>query len=89
MLQELLASRLPAETTSESRMPAPAAQAGFQSFFAARSPELSAGRCSADPDLELGHREAPQIEVVREEGQVKRIVVTCSCCEQITIDCEY
>jgi hypothetical protein len=31
----------------------------------------------------------PQVEVVNREGCVERIVITCSCCKQIELACEY
>lgn len=31
----------------------------------------------------------PQVEVIAENGVVKRIVVTCRCCEKIEIECRY
>ena len=33
--------------------------------------------------------EAPQIELVQEGGVVRRIVVTCTCCQRIELECEY
>ena len=63
----------------------------FQPLFAAHAAALGA------PDLvsRLGGNtaparlDAPQIELVQEEGKVRRIVVTCTCCEKIELECEY
>ncbi len=35
------------------------------------------------------HLEAPQVEVIEENGRVVSIVVTCRCCERIEIACRY
>lgn len=32
---------------------------------------------------------APQIELVRNGGRIERIIVTCSCCNRIELDCRY
>jgi len=31
----------------------------------------------------------PKIELVNRKGRVERIVITCSCCKQIELECEY
>ena len=85
MLQDFLSNR-PA-ILSASGTEAPARTAAFQPLIASRTAGLGAG--NSEPDPEGRHLEAPEIELVRENGQVRRIVVTCTCCEKITIDCEY
>ena len=32
---------------------------------------------------------APRVEVLDEDGQAQRIVVTCACCRRIELRCEY
>ena len=87
MLQDFLANRtaISASTASE----AEPRSSGFQPLFAARSAALTAARPPAEVEPESERREAPEIELVHEAGQVRRIIVTCKCCEKITIDCEY
>ena len=85
MLQDFLANR--PSIQSHATTNAPERGAGFQPLFAAHRAGLAAA--GSEPERESEHLEAPQIEVVREGGQVRRIVVTCTCCEKITIDCEY
>ena len=85
MLQDFLSNR-PA-IQSPGAMNAPGRGTGFQPLFAARAAALAAQ--DSEPDPESERLEAPQIELVREAGQVRRIVVTCTCCEKITIECEY
>ncbi len=53
----------------------------FHPLFSARIPELRDG--------EPARLATPQIELVEQEGKVRRIVVTCTCCEKIEIECEY
>ena len=85
MLQDFLANR--PSIQSHATTNAPERGGGFQPLFATRPAGLAAKDSEADPESE--RLEAPQIEIVREAGQVRRIVVTCTCCEKITIDCEY
>ena len=45
---------------------------------------------SARPAVEPpSHSHEPQIELVRENGAVQRIVVVCKCGERIELDCVY
>ncbi len=88
MLEDFLSNRpaiqSPNATESEPR------SSTFQPFFAARSAGLSGKRTAEfDAEPECPRLEAPEIELVRESGEVRRIIVTCKCCEKITIDCEY
>ena len=85
MLQDFLANRPGAQSSSDS----PAQQSTFQPFFAARAAGLPASRREIEADPEVQRLEEPEIELVHEAGQVRRIIVTCKCCERITIDCEY
>ncbi len=87
MLQDFLANRPSIQSSATAS--APARGGDFQPLFAARPAGLAGKSSEPDSDLESPRLEAPQIELVREGGQVRRIVVTCTCCEKITIDCEY
>lgn len=87
MLQDFLASR-PAISSSTAAEAGPRSS-GFQPLFAARAAALTATRKPAEMEPESERLEAPEIELVHEAGQVRRIIVTCKCCEKITIDCEY
>ena len=79
MLQDFLSNR----PASEPR------NTGFQSLLATRTPGLAASRTDIDTEPGAERLEAPEIELIHEAGQVRRIIVTCKCCEKITIDCEY
>ena len=87
MLQDFLSNR-PA-IQSPAGASAPARSGAFQPLFAEGSAGLSARSRKLDAEPEGKPHEAPQIELVREDGEVRRIVVTCTCCEKITIDLEY
>ena len=41
------------------------------------------------PVHSLGHGAEPKIQLIREEGVIRAIDVTCSCGEKIRIRCEY
>ena len=87
MLQDFLANR-PA-IASSTGLEAEPRSAGFQPLFAARSAGLPSKRQEAGADPDVERLDAPEIELVQEAGQVRQIIVTCKCCEKITIDCEY
>ena len=85
MLQDFLANRPVAQSSGDS----PAQPSSFQPFFAARAAGLTASRREIETDADVPRLEEPEVELVHEAGQVRRIIVTCKCCEKITIDCEY
>ena len=87
MLQDFLSNR-PAIQSSTGTETEPRS-AGFQPFFAARAAGLAAPRQEVAAEPEPERLDEPEIELVHEAGQVRRIIVTCKCCEKITIDCEY
>jgi hypothetical protein len=71
---------------------------GFQSL---RSALLEAGNVveprneiTPDPPAVEGHSipealESPTVEVVTNAGRIDKIVVTCTCCRRIELDCTY
>ena len=87
MLQDFLASRtsIPSSDSAETQPRA----STFQPFLAARAVGLTGNAAEAEADPAIKRLEAPEIELIEEAGQVRRIIVTCTCCEKITIDCEY
>ncbi len=87
MLQDFLASRTSISPPDSAEMPPRVSS--FQPFFAARAAGLTGKPTEAEADPDIKRLEAPEIELVEEAGQVRRIIVTCTCCEKITIDCEY
>lgn len=86
MLQDFLANRAGAPAASPE---AETRNSNFQPLFAARAAGLAAKRPELPAEPEPERLDAPEIEIVQEAGQVRRIIVTCKCCEKITIDCEY
>jgi hypothetical protein len=74
------------------RNAAPPAAHGFQPLLApgALTPTTTLGRTREPLESEAAHaRETPEIEVIQENGKIRRIVVTCKCCERIELECEY
>lgn len=91
MLQDFLAGRPDVATERAPATSAGVPDTGFQSLLSARAANLppSGGvRRIEGPDSgeTLG---APEIELVQEGGVVRRIVVTCTCCQRIELECEY
>lgn len=39
--------------------------------------------------IAAGPLSEPRIEVVNGDGRINRIIVTCTCCKRIELDCEY
>jgi hypothetical protein len=78
---------------SASRHPQPPAlERGFQPFTPPASPSgKEASPKSTNPeDMIVGQDEGePQIELVNRDGRVERIVITCSCCKRIELQCDY
>lgn len=91
MLQDFLSGRAAVHSDSTAPEVAPPGETGFQPFFAARAAGLAAAG-SARRIEEVPANEpldAAQVELVEENGRVQRIVVTCTCCKRIEIECEY
>lgn len=63
----------------------PCLQAGNE--FQPLVPQLSVN--GSNPQPAEAHPDAPQIELVRRDGKIQRIIVTCTCCKRIELDCEY
>jgi hypothetical protein len=84
MLQDFLTGRA---TTDSATVPAlPRSSVEFQPMTPSRLGALTApGTAAAAPE----RLEEPQVEIVEDGGKVRRIVVTCTCCEKIEIECEY
>ena len=36
-----------------------------------------------------GVHETPQIEVISQDGVIQKIIVTCTCCKRIELECQY
>jgi hypothetical protein len=85
MLQDFLTGRLASDTTT---LPSLARGGGeFQPMTPSRIGSLAAPDAAAP--TEKPRLEEPQVEIVEDGGKVQRIVVTCTCCEKIEIECEY
>ena len=59
-----------------------AGSGGFQRLFEGVPQTANGVQAAARLD-------APQVDVVEENGRVTSIVVTCRCCERIEIACQY
>lgn len=44
---------------------------------------------SAEAEASTEHHGEPTVEVVSNNGRVEKIIVTCSCCKRIEIQCSY
>jgi hypothetical protein len=82
MLQDFLTGRLASDTTA-----APALARGGGEFQPMSPSRL--GALAAPTEPERPRLDEPQVEIVEDGGKVRRIVVTCTCCEKIEIECEY
>ena len=80
-IQSFLSNRASA-APSQGGISQPAGTSGFQRLFdeTAQSENGTGGKSRLD---------APQVDVIEENGRVASIVVTCRCCERIEIACRY
>jgi hypothetical protein len=91
MLQDFLAGR-PSVVSEHAPTPGTSLpESGFQSLLNVRGGKHpSNGVPRRVGESATGETlEAPQIEVEQENGVVRRIVVTCTCCQRIELECEY
>jgi hypothetical protein len=64
-----------------------AAEPGFQPLFAPNVIEKS--RVQQPPVSETQAADGPSVELVQNGGKVERIIVTCTCCNRIELQCQY
>lgn len=89
-MESFLQNRPSLATTA--RFTQPSERSGdFQPFLRpSLSPDKSSVVTSGIDNSQSGHEgDEPKIELVNREGCVERIVITCSCCKQIELECEY
>ncbi len=97
MLQDFLSSCASASSSSPVTKAQPGAASGFKSLFASgvltqkrlNQPAAITGANGSNESNEATDLDAPVIELIREEGKVSKIVVTCTCCRRIELECEY
>jgi len=63
------------------------AETSFQPLFAPGA--IARPRPVASPVSNGQAEPAPQIELIQNGGRVERIIVTCSCCNRIELQCQY
>lgn len=79
----------PALATASRYTLQPALEPGFQPFLRPTSPN-DKGTSGPSTDTPLDAQEdQPQVELVNRDGCVERIIITCSCCKRIELECEY
>jgi len=59
---------------------------GFQPMLSPNAPMMP--RAEAAPD-DAGREGSPQIELIENGGKLERIIVTCTCCNRIELQCQY
>lgn len=98
MLQDFLSSCANASSSSPVTKAQPGAATGFKSLFASgvltqkrlNQPAAIGGANDANAAAESNEDlDAPVIELIQEAGKVSKIVVTCTCCRRIELECEY
>lgn len=70
--------------------------AGFQPFFSALGRQPLPGKTDATEapahtrTADAALHDAPQVELITGPGgKIERIIVTCTCCERIELECKY
>ncbi|HEX4666434.1 MAG TPA: hypothetical protein VH207_07535 [Chthoniobacterales bacterium] len=82
----------PALATASHYTLQPPVEPGFQPFLRptlASEEEASTGAREPSGARSAAEQNEPQIELVNREGSVERIVITCTCCQRIELQCEY
>jgi hypothetical protein len=82
----------PSLATAQHYTPQPPGEPGFQPFLRPKTPgSAPAALSSGDAtNAQLVRDEAqPQLELVNREGCVERIIVICTWCKRIELQCEY
>ncbi len=82
----------PALATASRYTLQPAIEPGFQPFLRpTSSKEEEASLVEGEPGSAkpASEKAEPQIELVNRDGAVERIVITCTCCQRIELQCEY
>ena len=76
--------------TGNSAVTAPNAASDFQPYHLDGLKNKSS-EANGDPGIqpESGHLETPQIELVTHDGKIQRIIITCTCCKRIELECGY
>jgi hypothetical protein len=65
----------------------PKSEVSFQPLFSASAITASLPASSSSPETKA--EAAPQVELIQNDGRVERIIVTCSCCNRIELQCQY
>jgi len=66
---------------------APKSEPGFHTLFPQKAPAKPDS--DANPAPQAAPEAAPSVELVENGGKVERIIVTCTCCKRIELQCEY
>lgn len=80
-LQPFLSNRA-ASAANPDGTPQSSSSGGFQQLFERPAPSEAATEGQSRLD-------APQVDLIEENGRIATIVVTCKCCERIELACRY
>lgn len=84
-MNSFLDNRNTAPRTGSAVLTAPKPESSFKPLFVAKGAEQPAQQAASDKEPGDGS----QIELVQTNGRVERIIVTCSCCNRIELECKY
>jgi hypothetical protein len=68
-------------------IPPPKAEPGFQPLFAPGA--VQSQHAHQAPASQTQQEAEPRIELIQSGGKVERIIVTCTCCNRIELQCQY
>lgn len=86
-MNSFLENRTALGRTDSSPLVAPKIESGFQPLFAPSQLQKPGSQPAANPENQSG--ETSKIELIQTAGRVDRIIVTCSCCNRIELQCQY
>ena len=88
MLQDFLAGRNSVASDASSKA---ATQSDFRPLFATgtlASVNVKKGAAPVETAAGPSTMEVPEVELIQEHGK-QRIIITCTCCQRIELECEY
>jgi hypothetical protein len=86
-MNSFLENRTAVDRTDSPALIAPRVESAFQPLF----PVAPAQKAAAQgmPAQETRMDDGSKVELIQAGGRVERIIVTCSCCNRIELQCQY
>jgi hypothetical protein len=87
MLQDFLAGR--PSTSTQSNLPEANPGSDFRPLLTASVLAEARPKSDVTQTAQTTPREEPEVELIEGNGKVQRIIITCTCCQRIELECHY